>query len=106
MRRTRFIFRLVFFLLAIIVLVHLNTRTNEDTATIAEFKFKMFEKIKADSLDSKHKLDLLVNETTKFMDDSSRVREGIHYFRILFGLFVAAEVGFLILKKIKDGKIK
>jgi len=56
----------------------------------------MIEKIQTDSLDSKHKLDLLVKETTKFIDDSSHVREGIHYLVGLLVLWAAIELGFFI----------
>jgi len=99
MIRAKYISRLIFFLLAVFLLVYLNRKTNDDTVTVAEFKFKMFEKIQKDSLDSKRKLDQLVNETTKFIDDSSRVREGIHYLTGLFGLLVAVELGFFIFEK-------
>jgi hypothetical protein len=55
--------------------------------------------MQTDSLDSRHKLELLVNETSKFIDDSSRVREGIHYLTGLFGLLVVVELSFIILEK-------
>jgi hypothetical protein len=67
--------------------------------TIAEFKFKMIEKLRTDSLDSKHKMDLLLKETTKFIDDSSRVRKGIHYLMALLALTVTFELGFIILER-------
>jgi len=59
----------------------------------------MIEKIRTDSLDSKDKVDLLVDETTKFIDGSSRVREGIHYLVGLLTLWGAVELGFLIREK-------
>src|SRR5258707_15746970 len=98
MNRARYIFRVVIFLLIVIQLVYLNRKT-EGTRTIAEFKFKMLEKIRTDSLDSKNKLDLLLNETTKFIDNSSHVREGIHYLMLLLGLLVANKLGFLLVEK-------
>jgi hypothetical protein len=64
----------------------------------------MIEKLRNDSLSSKHKLDLLLKETTKFIDDSSPVREGIHYLMGLLGLLVATEMGFLILEKRNSGR--
>jgi hypothetical protein len=67
--------------------------------SIVEFKYKTFKKIETDSLDPKRKLDLLVNETTNFIDDSTRVKKGIHYLTILFGLLVVAELCFLIFTK-------
>ena len=104
MNLARYIFRVVFFLLTVLLLVNLNRKTNDNVGTIAEFKFKMIEKLRTDSLDSKHKLDLLLNETTKFIDDSSHVREGIHYLIGLLGLWVAIELGFLILEKRNYGR--
>ena|SRR5258706_14203647 len=103
MNRARYIFRVVFLLLIVIQLVYLNRKT-DDTRTIAEFKFKMLEKIRTDSLDAKHKLDLLLNETTKFIDNSSHVREGIHYLMLMLGLLVASELSFFLLEKRNYGR--
>lgn len=102
MNSVRNIFRLVFFLLAVTLLIYINRKTNENTQSIAEFKFKMFQKIQTDSLDSTHKLNLLVDETTKFVDNSSRLKEGIHYLTLLFGLLAIVEVGFLVVGKRND----
>jgi serine kinase of HPr protein (carbohydrate metabolism regulator) len=104
MNKAKYVFRIVFFLVAVVLLVYLNGKTDDNTATIAEFKFKMFKKMQTDSLDSKHKLELLVNETTKFVDDSSRVRKGIHYLTGLFTLLVVVEFGFLIMGKRNYGR--
>ena len=104
MNRARYIFRAVFFLLTVLLLVSLSRKTDDNTRTIAEFKFKMIEKVLTDSLNSKHKLELLLNETTKFIDDSSHVREGIRYLMGLLGLLVAIELGFLILEKRNSGR--
>src|SRR6478735_6338420 len=98
MSRARSIFRVVFFLLAVLLLVDINRKTNDKAGSIAEFKFKMIEKLRTDSLNSKHKLDFLVKETTKFMDDATHVRKGIHYLMALLALGVLIELGFLILK--------
>ena len=59
----------------------------------------MFQKIQTDSLDSKQKLDLLVDETTKFVDSSSRVKKGIQYLTLLLVLLVLVEVIFFVLVK-------
>lgn len=99
MNRAKYIFRIVVFLVAVVLLVYLNGKTDDNTETIVGFKLKMYEKMRTDSLDSKHKLELLVNETTKFVDDSSRVRRGIRYLTGLFALLVVVEAGFLILRK-------
>ena len=99
MTTIKYIFRLIFFLLTVLLLVHINKRSDDNAESIAEFKFKMFEQIRADSLDSKHKLDLLMKGTTKFIDESSQVKEGIHYLTGLFGLVIVIELVFLILEK-------
>jgi hypothetical protein len=72
--------------------------------SVVEFKYRTFKKIEADSLDTKQKLDLLVNETTKFVDDSSHVRKGVLYLTVLFGLQIAIEFVFLILVKANYGR--
>jgi regulatory protein YycI of two-component signal transduction system YycFG len=99
MNRTKYIIRIIFVLLTVFLLIYLNRKTDNNTESIAEFKLKMIEKIRTDSLDSKNKLDLLVNETTKFVDDSSHVREGIHYLMRMLGLWVVIELVFLLLEK-------
>src|SRR6185369_5507598 len=99
MKRAKYIFRVVFLLMTVSLLVYLNKKAGDDVGTIAEFKFKMIEKLRTDSLDAKHKLDLLLNDTTKFIDNSSHVRKGIHYLMGLLGLVVITEVGFLIIDK-------
>jgi hypothetical protein len=95
MKNARNIFRIIFLLLAIVLLVFLNGKTSDNTESIAEFKFKMYQKISKDSLDSEGKLNLLVNETSKYIDDSSRVQKGIHYLTGLFVLLIVSELFFL-----------
>jgi hypothetical protein len=99
MKRAKYIFRAVFFVLAVLLLIDLNRKTDNNVQTIADFKFKTIEKLRTDSLDAKHKADLLLKETTKFIDNSSHVRNGIHYLLALLGLWVAVELGFLIVEK-------
>jgi hypothetical protein len=99
MHRARNIFRLIFLLLAIYLLVYINQKTADHSLSVAEFKVKMYQKINTDSLNTKDKVDLLVNETSKFVDESSRVRKGTQYLSALFGLLVVAELVFLIVIK-------
>jgi hypothetical protein len=99
MNRTRTIFRVVFIFIAAILLIYINRKSNDNTMSIVEFKYNTFKKIDTDSLDTKRKVELLVNETTKFIDDSSRVRIGIHYLTLLFVLEIMGEFVFLILSK-------
>lgn len=99
MNRTRNILRIVFIFLAAILLIYINRKSNDNTMSIVEFKYKTFKKIETDSLDTKRKVELLVNETTKFIDNSSRVRNGVRYLTLLFVLQIIAELVFLILSK-------
>src|SRR5690242_6232779 len=102
MTKTRNIFRLIFIVLAIILLVNMNRKPNDNTESIPQFKFKMFQKIRTDSLDTRQKVDVLVNETTKFVEGSSTTRKGIHLLTLLFALWIAVEFVFLILKTIRN----
>ncbi len=107
MNRVRYIFRAVFFLLTVFLLVSLNKKTDDNTKTIVEFKLRMIERIRTDSLDSKGKLDLIIDETTKFIDDSSHVRERLHYLVGLLTLWGVIELGLVILEKRNyDGQFK
>lgn len=96
MNRARYIIRTVFFLLTVVLLVSLNRKTDDNAKSIVEFKLKMVEKIRKDSLDAKHKLDLLMDETTKFIDDSSHVKEGIQYLVGLLTMWAVIELGFVV----------
>ena len=104
MIRTKYLFRACFFLLAVILLIRLNSTTADNAQTIAEFKFKTIEKFRADSLDTKHKLDMVLRETTRFVEGSSHVRDELHYLMGLLGLFGIFEVFFLIREKRNPGQ--
>jgi hypothetical protein len=104
MNKARWIFRLVFFLLTVALLVYINRKSNDNTMSIVEFKYKTFKKFETDSLDAKRKMDLLVNETTKFIDNSTRVKKGIHYLTLLLSLLAVVELGFLIFTKRNYGR--
>jgi hypothetical protein len=43
----------------------LNRKTEHSMGKIAKFKLDTFNKIKTDTLDAEHKLDLVIDETTK-----------------------------------------
>lgn len=97
MNKPKYILRVIFLLLTVVLLISLNRKTDHNTESIAEFKIKMIQKIRTDSLDAKHKVDLLLNETTAFLDSSTHVGKEIDYLMLLFGLWAAVEFGFLIL---------
>lgn len=98
MKRVKYIFRIVYFIVAVLVLVFLNREPDDNQQSIVEFKFKMLQKVQTDTLDAKQKVDLLVNETTKFVDDFSHVKQGINYLMQLLSLVIVTELVFLILK--------
>jgi hypothetical protein len=82
--------RAVFFIATVVMLVHLNEKADNNTESIVEFKLKMIEKVRTDSLNNKQKADLLVKETTKFIDNSSHVKKGFQNLIVLlivWGLF-------------------
>ena len=97
--KARYFFRGVFFLVAIIFLISLSRTANENTTRITKFKFKMIENLRTGLLDSNHKLDLMLNETAKFADDSFYVRIGIEYFICLLVVWACVEFAFLVLEK-------
>lgn len=99
MNRIKYIVRTVFLLIAIFLLVDMNRKTDNNAQSIAEFKIRTFEKIRKDSLDTRHKADLLIDETTKFMDNSSHVKKRVNHLMALLGLFVIAEIVFFVSKR-------
>jgi hypothetical protein len=99
MNHAKYIARVVFLILAIFLLVDLNRKTDGKTKSIAEFKIKMIEKAQKDSLDSRHKMEMLIDETTKFVDSSSHVKKRIGHLMLLLALFLMTEVAFKILSK-------
>jgi hypothetical protein len=99
MKRTRFLTRIFFLLLIISVLFYLNRKSGVNLDTITRFKLETMNKMQADSLDTKHKFDLLVKETTKFNEkineDSSHAQEAINFLIGLVIIFIISELFFL-----------
>jgi hypothetical protein len=108
MNTAKYILRGTLLLAVVLLLIYLNGKNDDNIARIAKFKFETFNKIKADSLDTEHKFDLLVNETTKFteqmIEDSPQMREGVRYLIGVAGLLIAVELGFLIAKRRRPGE--
>jgi hypothetical protein len=97
--RTKNILRASFFGIAAVLIGYMNIKSDEHAGSVAEFKFKMYKRLKTDSLDTRHKLDLVVNETRRFIDNSSQVRNGIDYLMGLLGVTIVFELAFLVLDK-------
>jgi hypothetical protein len=106
MNRTKYILRGTLLILIVLLLIYLNGKTDDNIRRIAKFKLETFNKIKADSLDSEDKFDLLVNETTKFTEriaqDSPHIRDGVRYLIGVVVLLIVIELGFLIAKRDKS----
>lgn len=103
MNRTRYIIRGFILILIVFLIVNLYRKTESNISRIARFKFDMLDKVKTDSLDTEHKLELLVDETTRFNkqlnDDSPQIREGLRYLMGAVGLLIAVELWFYISKR-------
>ena len=97
MKKAKYILRVIFLLLTVLLLISLNRNADDRTESVAEFKIKIIQKLRMDSLDNRHKVDILLNETTKFLDSLSRARTQIDYLMLLFGFWGAVEFVFLIL---------
>jgi len=106
MNKAKYILRGTLLLLIILLLINLIRKTDDNLARIVKFKLETLGKIKNDSLDTKH-IKSLVNETTEFskqiIDESPRVKEGIHYLIGAVVLLILAELGFFISERRKIG---
>jgi hypothetical protein len=102
---TKYIFRAVFLLITVFLIVYINTKTDNNAQTIAEFKYETLKKLKPDSLDARERFDLLLNETKKFSeqnaDDSSHIRRGIRYLIATLTLLIIFEISLFALGKRK-----
>ena len=94
----KYILRAILVLLTVLLFINVIRKTNDHMGRIAKFKLETFNKIKSDSLDTEHKLDLLVNETEKFSnqmdEDSPHIKEAIQYLIGIVVLFIAVEIIF------------
>jgi len=94
----KYILRAILVLLTVFLFINVIRKTNDHMGRIAKFKLETFNKIKSDSLDTEHKLDLLVNETEKFSnqmhEDSPDIKDAIQYLIGIVVLFIAVEIGF------------
>jgi hypothetical protein len=108
MNRIKYILRGTLLLLIVFLLIYLNGKTNDNIARIAKFKFDTFNKLKADSLDAEHKVDVLVDETQKFSEqiskDSPQIRDGMRYLITVVGILIAVEIVFFVAKRRRPGE--
>lgn len=103
MNQAKYILRGALLFLIVLLLIYLNRKTDDTIGQIVRFKLETLNKIKNDSLDTERKLDLLVDETTKFseqiIEDSPHVKEGVRYLIGVVGLLIAVELAFFIAKR-------
>lgn len=103
MTRIRLIVRAVLLVAGVWLLVDLNRKTDDTLEEVVKFKLETLNKVKTDSLDTEHKLDLLVDETTKFSGDllakSPHLKNSVRYLIMLLVVVVLAELVFFIAEK-------
>jgi len=103
MKRVKYILRGLFFILTVLLLSYLNSKTGVNLKSIAKFKLETLQKIQSDSLENKDKVMRLVHETTQLnkqiSEDSSHAREAINYLILVVLLFCISELVFVVMKK-------
>lgn len=100
MIRAKNIFRIAFFAALLYLVIQINRKSDDQAESIAEFKLKMYKKIQTDSIGTRQKIDLMRNETTRFIENSEQVKTGT---RRLF-LIVLTWLGFELIVQIKSRK--
>lgn len=88
--------RAVFLVIAIVLIIQINRKTDDQAKSIVEFKLEMLEKIRKDSLNTQDKLETVIDETSKFVDESSRIKRGTNYLLLLLVVVVITEIVFAI----------
>lgn len=105
MHRMKYIIRGMLLLVIAGLLISLYHATENNITQIAKFKLDTFNKVNADSLDAKHKLDVLVNETKKFneqfVQDSPHVKNNLLLVIGAVGLLIMVELAFFITERRK-----
>ncbi|HMV09332.1 MAG TPA: hypothetical protein PK325_16730 [Cyclobacteriaceae bacterium] len=96
MTRARFIFRIIYLISAIALVYTINQKTEKQSDSIVEFKFKMLKKIQQDSLTVKEKAESVVDETSAFMDGSTRIKRASNFLFLLLVLIVLTELFFAV----------
>jgi hypothetical protein len=105
MNWTKYILRGTLLLLIVLLLINVVRKTNNNMGRIVKFKLDTLNKIKSDSLDTEHKLDLLVNKSTEFtgqiMDETPQLKEGMRYLIGAIVLLIVFELSFFIAERRK-----
>ena len=99
LRPSKLILRVIFIILIVLQLAKLNRKTDDNAKSIAEFKFDMLKKAQTDSLNSRAKVEMILNETTKFVDGSENVKNGFRDFVRLLIAWAIIETTFSIIEK-------
>jgi hypothetical protein len=101
MKRPRLILRITFLLLTVCALIYLGVKNDRDIQTIAEFKFAQLERLRADSVNAKHKFETLIKDTKQFTgkiaEESSLIKDGLLYLSAILTLWMTSELYFLFI---------
>lgn len=102
MVRIRLLLRIIYLITAIILVYTINQKTEKQSDSIVEFKLKMLKKIQQDSLTVKEKAELVVDETSAFMDGSTRIKRASNFLFLLLVLVVLTEVILAVRTRVKS----
>lgn len=97
----KYILRASFLIMIIYLIVQLNKKPDDRSQSIVEFKLKMLDKIQVDSLNSKQKIDLVIDDTRKFMDESSQIKKSANLLMAILAIWVVTELAFFALGRRK-----
>lgn len=99
MNRPKLILRITFLLLTVCALIYLGFKNDRDIRTIAEFKFAQLDRLRADSVDVKHKFETLIKDTKQFTgkiaEESSLIKDGLLYLSVILVLWMSSETYFM-----------
>lgn len=96
--------RAIFLISAIVMVVQMNQKSNKAEESIAEFKWKMYKRLRTDSLTTVDKINLVTAETSLFMENSERLRSATRKLLFLSGVWITFEAVVLVRRRNKVKK--
>lgn len=99
MKTTKYILRASFLVMIIYLIVQLNKKPDDQSQSIVDFKLKMLEKIQVDSLNSRQKVNLVIDDTRKFMEESTQTRKFANLLMAILGIWVVTELTFFAVRR-------
>lgn len=97
--------RAIFLISAIILLVQMNQKSNKAEESITEFKWKMYKRLRTDSLTTVDKINLVTAETSVFLEKSERLRTATRRLLFLSGIWITFEAAVLVRRRNKGKKL-